>query len=883
MQLASSDTTGLTTPPTVVLLAGTTTARFCLIMHDDHVIDGNRSINVTASVPDWTSGSASMIDVDDDATLGVILPASTWEGQGVQQNAGTVQIGGTSTVPLVVSLASSNASELTVPASVTIPAGQTSATFSFTAVQNSLHQGPQSVVVTATATGLTSGTASIEVLDDNVDHFSIGTIASPETANVPFTVTVFAYDVLNNQILVYNGTVSLTATGQGGSLPVTPTSITFVAGVWTGSVAVDAVDPNARLHVSNGAGQTGTSGSFALPCGPLAGFQWSTIASSQTQGAPFPVTLTATDANGFPVTTFTGSGDAQRFRGCRSPNPLVPGFVFRLFPNRVDRLGAEVHDVHVRRCVRSGAGQCEPQQHMAIVDDSVDGTAFANLPAFISSGGGVIFDDWYLEDLPSVASALGATVVNTYSATMPVYDWGGSSLFTGLASPMGLEQYYYWSGQYLQPAGSGVAVAGYQSSPAADQAALIVGNSGRTILNGFLVDDVASSSVVVQLAENEIQATLDNPPVAIAPTTATFTNGVWSGSVTVFPGTSSSMFLQASDGNGDSGYSNSFTVTGLPAPLTVTVPTDATKGGPSETGTVGIPAALGFDLYVSLTSSSTADVTVPATVTIPAGQTSASFPVTIINSSSLDGVQPVTISAMAAGCSPSSGTINVYDNATADLSVSMPTSTRETAGLLTGTITASQAPAENIIVQLSSSDTTGLTVPATVVLDANTTTANFSIVMHDDQVIEGNRPITVTATADNWTSGSASLIDLDEDATLAVVLPASGWKGQTLFGAGTLQLGGTLTTNLVVPLTSSDPTLLSVPATVTIPAGQTSATFNVTLLDNYVRQGPQMVQVTATAAGFAVQNGSMTVEDSDVDHFTFDAISGAPPQACRSR
>lgn len=281
VQLASSDTTGLTVPPTVVLLAGQTTAQFCLIMHDDHVVEGNRSISVTASVPGWTSGSASMIDVDDDATIEVILPTSTWEGQGVQQNAGTVQIGGTLSVPLVVSLASSNTGDLTVPASVTIPAGQTSAAFNFTAVQNNLHQGPQSVVVTATAPGLATGSMSIQVWDDNVDHFSFGGITGPETGDVPFTVTLLACNVLNNTILVYNGTVSLTAVGQSGSLPVTPASITFVAGVWTGNVTVNALDPNVTLHVHNGAGQTGTSGSFAVQYGPLAGYQWSTIASPQ--------------------------------------------------------------------------------------------------------------------------------------------------------------------------------------------------------------------------------------------------------------------------------------------------------------------------------------------------------------------------------------------------------------------------------------------------------------------------------------------------------------------------------------------------------------------------------------------------------------------------
>ena len=168
---------------------------------------------------------------------------------------------------------------------MTIQPGQTSAAFNFTAVQNSLRQGPQTVNVTATATGLAAGTTGMQVLDDNVDHFSFDAISGPETAGVPFVVTVGAYDVLNNPILVYSGTVSLTATGQSGSLPISPASITLVDGMWTGNVTVHAVDPTVTLHASNGAGQTATSGNFAVQYGPLAAFQWSAIAS-QTQARP---------------------------------------------------------------------------------------------------------------------------------------------------------------------------------------------------------------------------------------------------------------------------------------------------------------------------------------------------------------------------------------------------------------------------------------------------------------------------------------------------------------------------------------------------------------------------------------------------------------------
>ena len=73
-------------------------------------------------------------------------------------------------------------------------------------------------------------------------------------------------------------------------------------------------------------------------------------------------------------------------------------------------------------------------------------------------------------------------------------------------------------------------------------------------------------------------------------------------------------------------------------------------------------------------------------------------------------------------------------------------------------------------------------MPATVTIPAGQTSASFNVTMHDDHVIEGNRPIAVTAQMDNWTSGSATMTDIDDDGTLAVTLPASGWEGQTLTG-----------------------------------------------------------------------------------------------------
>ena len=177
--------------------------------------------------------------------------------------------------------------------------------------------------------------------------------------------------------------------------------------------------------------------------------------------------------------------------------------------------------------------------------------------------------------------------------------------------------------------------------------------------------------------------------------------------------------------------------------------------------------------------------------------------------------------------------------------------------------------------QLLSGDTSRLTVPTSVTLLAGQTTVNFIAALLDDHVIEADpTPVTVTAQTENWTSGAATVSLLDDDRTMTLTLPTSGWEGQTLVGTGTVRIGGTLTSDLVVSLLSSNTAELTLPATITIPHGQMTATFDVTLHSNGLRQGPQTVAVTATATDLPTADGSMSVKDADVDHFVFDAVTG---------
>ncbi|MFC1766157.1 DUF4347 domain-containing protein, partial [Planctomycetota bacterium] len=102
----------------------------------------------------------------------------------INENGGTatatVYRNGSTTGNLTVTLQSNDTSEATVPSTVIIPDGVFSAVFTLTAVDDALLDGTQTVTITASANGYFSGTATLQVLDDEGDDH--GNNAASSTA-----------------------------------------------------------------------------------------------------------------------------------------------------------------------------------------------------------------------------------------------------------------------------------------------------------------------------------------------------------------------------------------------------------------------------------------------------------------------------------------------------------------------------------------------------------------------------------------------------------------------------------------------------------------------------------------------------------------------------
>jgi len=284
-------------------------------------------------------------------------------------------------------------------------------------------------------------------------------------------------------------------------------------------------------------------------------------------------------------------------------------------------------------------------------------------------------------------------------------------------------------------------------------------------------------------------------------------------------------------------------------------------------GLVKIGTLAPRDLIVQLSSSLPEKIQSPATVTIPAGSDHASFSLTVLDNTQLDGTSVATLRAEAAGYVPGLATVQVVDNERATLKVHLPPKAREGDGTLKkqGVIRTTSRPVRDVQVQLTSSLPGYLKVPGVVVLPAGDMSVSFDLVVGDDDRLDGAHEVTVTAHVENWTDGSDHMLILDNDEpALAVKLPpAVGENSGVQTNAGTVQLSGHWPADLIVELASSDPATLQVPASVLVRSNALEANFDLRPVDNARIDGRRMVTVTARAARFAGGSATMGIDDDE--------------------
>jgi subtilisin-like proprotein convertase family protein len=166
VQLSWQGIEGIVAPDQLTIPAGLTAASTTIHVTDPASWQGQQQVVVIASATGHEDATASFFFSD---RTGLHLDPDRLS---VAENAGLAavhwtltRVGGDFAADLVVSLASSDTTELAVPGSIVIPAQQATVTFTADAVDDHLRDGSQQVLVTASADSFQDVATTIEVSD----------------------------------------------------------------------------------------------------------------------------------------------------------------------------------------------------------------------------------------------------------------------------------------------------------------------------------------------------------------------------------------------------------------------------------------------------------------------------------------------------------------------------------------------------------------------------------------------------------------------------------------------------------------------------------------------------------------------------------------------
>jgi hypothetical protein len=156
------------------------------------------------------------------------------------------------------------------------------------------------------------------------------TVSNPGTvtANVPFSVSIAAFDQWGNAATAYTGAKSLTFSGPSnspsGQAPTYPSTVTFnSSGVGTASITL--FDAQSTTLTASLGGATGTSTAFTVNPGSTTDFNVSNP-TTQTAGTAFNLTITAIDSWGNTTPSYTGTRTVTFSGPSNSPSGQAPTY-----------------------------------------------------------------------------------------------------------------------------------------------------------------------------------------------------------------------------------------------------------------------------------------------------------------------------------------------------------------------------------------------------------------------------------------------------------------------------------------------------------------------------------------------------------------------------
>jgi hypothetical protein len=651
----------------------------------------------------------------------------------------------------------------------------------------------------ATPTGLLSNVVTVKIVEPVLSGYT-------GSANIPQTNSATGIQAPPTQIVLTgsnfaSNTVAVLYAYPAISMTVTPTSIRSneVTIALPASFTSMAAGTSASITLGNsgntsGGTTLGGQSNLYFPAGQTS-FPLTITALAPSAGtltvSPTPITTLGT-------TTATAQFKRSTTTGTTLPEPGAPSGTVTFTANGTTAEGSAplvLDTTAVLVAVNSSAtvqatptpvispaaGNYPSAQMVTLSDSAANASIYYTLDGTTPSSSSTLYTGAITVSTTTTVTAIAYMTGDLPSATAA----GTFTIFTPIPTSLAFLQ---------QPTTTAI------NTPIAPPVTVeILDQNGNLIANSTL-------PVALSFSSNPGQSQLGGT------TTVNAVNGIATFSNLTLGNVANGYALAATSSGLVQAVSTTFNVTPPPIMVTPFAPLVGVTSTLPGTFTLSVPAPAG-GVTVTLVSSATGNVTVsPSTVTVPAGQTVGNFTYT--------GVGPgaATITASAANYFAGSATVTgTYS--LVSLGTIPAVAPGQSVSIALSIATA--APAGGLTVSFTSSNPSVATVTSSVVIPAGQRTA----VVNPQIVGVTIGTTTITATAPGYAPDTRA-VNVTVTASFS---PGSITIAHQTYQNVTLNISYPATTGgLTFTLSSDTPATATVPASITIPAGQTSANISLT-------------------------------------------------------
>ncbi|WP_316801641.1 Calx-beta domain-containing protein [Pedobacter frigidisoli] len=824
--------------------AAGTTLSFTVPINDDNVVEATETFsaslsNITGGVVTIATATANVSITDNDTSVATVTPGVDGNENGPVSGTFTITLSKPSSTDTQITFsvggtATEGTDYTAITKTVTIPAGQTTATVAIPVVTDNIVEGNETVELTLTGTNsslvsVSKAPATINIIDNNnvTASISISQANINESAGTA-TFTITLSGAVQDAFNVDYGTADGTAKA-GTDYVATSGTLTFPAGSAAGATltfTVPIIDDNIAEPTETFDGIiTNVSGGLVT-----IGNGRATITIADDDQATAKIVAGTNGSEAGPVSgTFTIE--------LSNPSSTDTQITYTLGGSAAE--GVDYTNIATKTVIIP-AGQTKATITIPVLTDNL------------------------VEGIETVVATLTASnsalvVVNTTPATINITD-NTTALVTVAATADGAEP--NTAGEFtftlsnvsttptvITYTVSGTATSGTDYTSIGNTVTIPAGQTTAKVSVPVLSDNLVEGTETVIFTMNAVT----NNPAITASTTPATVNITDSGS-------SIATIVAGTNGNEAGPLNGTFEVR-LNNPSATDTQITYTLSGTATEGTD----------YAAITTK---------TVTIPAGQLSATITIPVQVDGLVEGPETVIATLVSSGnplitISNVPATINIVDNNTATVSISTAPTVNEDAGTATFVVTLSNAVQNAFTVAYATADgtaTAGLDYTATSGTlsfpagSAAGTTLTFTVPVIDDNLIEANE--TFSASISNVSTalvgivtGTATTTIIDNDSSVASITAANdGNENGLISGNFTVTLSKPSATDTQLTFTLSgqategtDYTAVT-PKTVTIPAGQTSATITIPVLADAVVEGNETVVATLTVSNNPLVN-----------------------------